>query len=351
MDPREWFRYHWKLEVLETIWKEFYKARAFRRKLTAGFEWNQIMILGKFGLGKSVIASYIMNQDMRDGHPAFTNASYLPGWRMALEEMYTAMPRVPLASTLLYDEVSGTHNRYMTAGVAVSTASSMNLNTRKRLAKAIYTTAHHKDVSYGILEECQEVWKPVPKADMGIVGKPERTGARPPAMDPENFRFAYYIWGDFPFKKADLTEGKPTDDKYQGLGLPDEVYFDQGEAVRDAFLMTDTFELAMVGAARAADIDVIKEDTSRILAGRNPKSGGMPEDKQQAQLTTLINFFLLDPNPPDHYRPGAIASRLDVDSRVAGSFMQRHFDVPNVQRKGYPREAIMNKIKEYEEVF
>ena len=350
-DPRDWFRYHWKLAADEQLWKEFADARARRRNITAGFDWDQILIIGPYGARKSTLAALILRDHMRQGHPVFTNASFLSGWHLGLEEMYTAMPRVPLGSLMLFDEASATHNRILASNTAVSTSSEINLNTRKKLVKAIYTTAHDWEVASSIRMECKQVWKLIPQDELKPAGG-ERLRL-PPAEDPDNFMIAWYVWDDFPYQKSDIIEGRKPGDKYLGFGTPDSIQFDSGENVRNAFLLTDTFQLAMSGAARTADREVIKSDVAAILDGRSPGSqngrGGKGEDHDH-EMAALLDFFLEDPDPPEFYRPADVAKVLAVDVRTAGQIVKKHFPVSNVQRKGYPQKEIMDHIEKRMEV-
>ena len=53
-DPRDWFRYGHRLRAYERAWAEFMDAR--RRRFDTGFEWNQILVLGDYGAGKTSLA-------------------------------------------------------------------------------------------------------------------------------------------------------------------------------------------------------------------------------------------------------------------------------------------------------
>ena len=53
-DPHDWFRYGHRLRAYERAWAEFMDAR--RRRFDTGFEWNQILVLGDYGAGKTSLA-------------------------------------------------------------------------------------------------------------------------------------------------------------------------------------------------------------------------------------------------------------------------------------------------------
>ena len=54
-DPRDWFRYGWRLEAYQRHWMEWGDARARRRDMSAGYEWDQILIIGPYGAGKTTL--------------------------------------------------------------------------------------------------------------------------------------------------------------------------------------------------------------------------------------------------------------------------------------------------------
>ena len=58
-DPRDWFRYGHRLKVYEEAWAEFADARRRGRNFKAGFDWNQILVLGDYGAGKTSVAVHM----------------------------------------------------------------------------------------------------------------------------------------------------------------------------------------------------------------------------------------------------------------------------------------------------
>ena len=55
-DQRDWFRYGHRLQAYEQIWAEFADARRRRQDFTSRFNWNQILVLGDYGTGKTTLA-------------------------------------------------------------------------------------------------------------------------------------------------------------------------------------------------------------------------------------------------------------------------------------------------------
>ena len=89
----------------EQAWYEFMDARR-RRRFDTGFNWNQILVLGDYGAGKTSLAIKMARHWFGLGHAVFSNASCLFGWHLDHEEMYTAMGFMPANSVLRIDESS-----------------------------------------------------------------------------------------------------------------------------------------------------------------------------------------------------------------------------------------------------
>ena len=58
-DPRDWFRYGHRLQAYEEAWLELIDARSRRRDFMADFTWNQILVLGDYGSGKTTLATHL----------------------------------------------------------------------------------------------------------------------------------------------------------------------------------------------------------------------------------------------------------------------------------------------------
>ena len=358
-DGRDWFRYGHRLGKWERYWMEFVDARQRRHNFHAGFEWNQILIIGDYGDGKTAAANKRILENFRRGHPAFFNASFLVGWLLHRDKIYTAMGFMPTSSTLAIDESSGALAGVVGHNVAVSSFNQMNLNTRKKNCQVIYISAHDWEIAPSIRRNCKEVWKPVPKDDLIVDSPPSTAGYIPhapltrtvqrPADNPANFRMAYYVWDGYPYRKGNLIEGR--DKHNEGFGPPDRIVYDEGENVRDALILNDTFELAASGAARVADPDAVKGDLVAYLDGDAPTAqagggGGMRHDEQQEQILLMLQSC--ESNPPEYIRAGDIERETGISSSLAGRLMQAMFPVKPVRNKGYSTEAIFGYLDEIE---
>ena len=126
---------------------------------------------------------------------------------------------MPANSVLLIDESSAALASRVGHGVSVSSFVEMNLkNTRKRNCVVVYMSAQDWEISASIRRNCREVWMPVPKDDLDVADSGHGGSGRP-AENPDNFRLAWHVWDDYPYRKANLIEGPNPDDK-GGFGPP-----------------------------------------------------------------------------------------------------------------------------------
>ena len=227
-DPRDWFRYRHREQAYEEAWLEFADARNRRKDFMADFSWNQILVLGDYGSGKTTLGTHLARQFFGLGHPVFSNASCLFGWRLEHEQMYTAMGFMPKSSVLLIDESSAALAARVGHSIAVTSFSEMNLNVRKQNCVVVYMSAQDWQISANIRRDCKEVWMPVPKADLTISDTDDdgladyetpQDGRVEEGNNPDNFRLAWHVWDDYPYRKANLIEGPNPDDK-GGFGAP-----------------------------------------------------------------------------------------------------------------------------------
>ena len=345
-DPRDWFRYGHRLKAYERAWAEFADARRRRRSMRAGFEWNQILVLGDYGSFKTTLAIHLARHYFGLGHAVSSNASCLFGWRLKSQAVYTAMGFLPKNSVLIIDESSAALASRVGHGVAVSSFVEMNLNTRKQNCIVIYCSAQDREIAAGIRRGCREVWKPVAKSDLGVEDRP--TQGVLPANNPDNFRLAWHVWDDYPYRKQNLIEGKDPNDT-GGFGPPTYTKCDEGENVRRALLLNDTFELAQAGSGTMADQDVVKSDLDNFLSGRGPSDGtaGAQNTVQHERIERMLRFFQHhEDDPPPFFRAADLARAMDCDSATAGRVLQEFIPVQQVRSKGYPSRGIYDYLHE-----
>lgn len=345
-DKRDWFKYHHRLDAAERAWAEHFDSRSRRRDLSAGFDWDQILIIGEYGSGKTTLGIMIARYYFGLGHCVFSNASCLFGWRFrTLNEMYTALIKMPNDGVLLIDESSSALSSAMAPHVAVRTFMESNLNSRKRNCKVIYMTAQDRNLARDARADCRRVLWPVNKNAINVKGRRETLAARtrgynPAADNIENFRLAYYEWDDYPFKMANLIEGGSVGRKGEGFGPPNWTRFIEGRQVRDAMLLNDTFQLAIPGGARVANEDgTIREDLSNLNWG---DSSGPPITGRQKMLAKVIEYLWSKAgSPPSHFTPAELGVAAGVDPSFAGSLLHELAPtILNVPGKGYPADEV-----------
>ena len=347
-DERDWFRFHHRYRAYRQAWGEFCDARRRRRRFSSGFDWNQALIIGEYGAKKTTLGIKVAYEFFRRGHPVFSNASVLFGWHLEHEEMYTAMGFMPKHSVLLIDEGSAALSSRVGHGVSVSTFSEMNLNTRKQNCIVIYMTAHDWEMAASIRQHCKEVWKPLPSDLVSVGRNGQGVSGLHPADDPDNFTIAWDVWGDSPYSKRDLIEGKKEE---EGFGPPEATYYDEGETVRNAYLLNDTFELAKVGSATTSDRDVVKSALDQFLNAQtlSHQEAGAPPARlgQDHKVLRTVEFFMeqMESGGKDYYRAGDVAKALGVSTQEAGQLIQRAFPIEPHRRKGYSADQIFTFIE------
>ena len=75
-DPRDWFRYGHRFQAYQQAWYAFMDAR--RRRFDTGFEWNQILVLGDYGVGNTSVANKMARywSPVSEHEPATCEALY-----------------------------------------------------------------------------------------------------------------------------------------------------------------------------------------------------------------------------------------------------------------------------------
>ena len=338
-DSRDWFRFWWRYEAFCRHWGLWVDAWNRRGGDLAhgdyGFNFNLILILGPYGRGKTSLGIYECTKFSDVGHPIFSNAACLLGWRLDPNALYTAIADAPKHASFLLDEASTDFASGMGSGVAISIFGEQLLNTRKQNVKGIFITAQDYALAKRIRQEIFEVWMPVPKDKIHIVGA--SYGVRPllPAADPSKFQTAWLVWTDFPYRRNNLIEG----DEGRGagnFGPPSFILYQDGDPMRDAYLLTDTFELARAGSGRVADKDVIKDATRRQLGINDPADEAM---------AGLLDYILGLEGRTDfgaYVTATEIAESLNVANEKVGLDLRKLF--PSIRPKrghGYAVEDLL----------
>lgn len=135
------------------------------------------------------------------------------------------------------------------------------------------------------------------------------------------------------------------------------AFLTQGEGVRQAFLLTDTFAQVDVGQALLANRDIIKENVRGQREGNAQQSGGL-DDRQLLVLDYLdgmAEWHQLGDKNREYIQASEISDATGIPVTSVGLVVRRLFPgIQNVQRKGYPmgyiQAGMLDYLKDEEEV-
>ena len=237
-DERDWFSFPMRLEAHLLEVALFRKARKLRRKLSSGFDFGQIMWVGDMGASKSVSACEEAAFWHERGHEFFHNGGFNFGRVIEGADIYEIIARIPRHSVVAIDEA----HTSLESGAAMTTGirsfAILCAGLRKKGCKLLLMSAMARMVVRIVREMTSQVRRPFKiKADLDDHGFHVE---RPAHSDPRNFVLAWEKWDGFPFRGADIVEGRGRR-RNDGLGRPHGLQTSFGELVRHAFLLTDSF--------------------------------------------------------------------------------------------------------------
>ena len=200
---RDWFRYWHRYNRWEEVWGEGGVYERARAKMKPDdyfrvFDWNQRLLFGDYGAGKSTRFVALANHWAQHGIPTFHNGLYLGGRVVEGDEIFTLMQYMPKCSVLGHDEAHGTAPGRLAASTAVATLRGLGANIRKLNVDWSLIGAQYKDVHPMVLEECVEAMelKKVPvQIDDETLRHTEQWN------NPANFVLAWNLWLDYPYKR------------------------------------------------------------------------------------------------------------------------------------------------------
>ena len=161
--------------------------------------------------------------------------------------------------------------------------------------------------------------------------------AYPNHSDPRNFVLGWEQWDDFPFRGVDLVEGRDRK-KRDGLGPPDSIGIVQGESVRNAFLLTDSFRpVDTAHAQRYAGKEAM--EAARAAAE------GVGYTDEHYEVIQWLALRLKQPDCPATLSTDTIALKVTPGSRKVGHLLNGIFgDVDGVRNsRGQWRTDLMRK--------
>ena len=335
-DDRDWFTLEQRLAAFRNSVERYQRARARRRKLGSKFDFAQIMFVGDMGAKKSVAMGHEAHKFVQRGHPFFHNGGYNFGRLVEGAEMYELVDRVPRNSLIAIDEAHTGLESGMAMATGVRAFAILGAGLRKKNCKLMLASAMAKMVVRSVREMTSEVRQPL---KVGI--KVQDHGyplEYPEHSNPLNFVLVWQEWQDFPFRGVDLTEGKRRG-RNNGLGRADDVRMAQGEGVRNAFLLTDSFRpVDTAHAQRFAGKAAMDE-------ARTAQTGFSDEHRH---LVTYLWERAMSGECPAFIKPEMIGLALGMKSAAVGRLMNGIFgDVEGVRKRdGYDMAIVGTKIAE-----
>ena len=322
-DGRDWFRYWHRQKVQWAFWESYERNRQGKtdEDYYKGFEWNQRLIIGIYGAGKTVMAVSGGLFRLADGFPYFDNGPGLVGWHLEGDEIFTAMARIPPCSVLLFDEAHTSLPGRLGGSTAVSVCQALGANIRKINCQWDIVSAQHNTVHRAIRQDCVEVVRPF-KCRVERTGRP-RTSR--PWDDPANFVMAWDVWEGSPFSDPEVMQ--------HGVDVRDPDYWMelQGESARNGYVMTDTFRLVDAGAAILANKEGIKDDLRR-LRGEDVEDLNTP----QGRVIAVVNQLAAQPDHTGFVSPADIAEHVGAPVTRVGQIISELFGVSIFGNHGYP---------------
>ena len=320
-DGRDWFRYWHRQNLQNKFWAR-YDQQAAKHKdadYTKNFEWNQRLIIGIYGAGKTVMGVLDGLYRINDGFPYFDNGAGLVGWTLRGVEIFTAMARIPKGSQLLFDEAHTTMPGKLGGATAVMVCESLGANIRKNNIKWDIVSAHHDAVHPAIRRRCQEVIRPFKLR----VQAPPRRGRVKQWDNDANFHLGWDVWEGEPFNDPEVLK--------HGVDAKDPDYWVtvHGEAARNAFCLTDSFRLVDAGAALLADKDAIKDDLRALQGGTAPETAGH-------KVSVFIESVCQLDDHSGYVSTRDLASLVGINVQSAGMAIADLYGVAPLGNLGYP---------------
>ena len=330
-DERDWFTFEMRLQAHYDAIRRFCEARQRRRKLSSRFDFAQIMFIGDMGASKSVSAGHEAYKWFQRGHPFFHNGGFNFGRVVEGADIYELVDAVPRHSVIAIDEAHTGLESGMAMSTGVRAFAILCAGLRKKNCKLLLMTAMARMVVRMVREMTSEVRRPL---KVRAAAQDHGWSVEYPGhSDPKNFVLAWELWRDFPFRGVDITEGRRA--RKDGLGPADDVRVAAGEAVRNAFMLTDSFR--PVDTAHA-QIYAGKAAMEESRAGRTETGF---TDRHMAVVEYLWSRAAT-PDCPRYIKPEVIALALEMRPQAVGRILSGLFGDIDGARKtnGYDMNTL-----------
>ena len=333
-DERDWFTHKMRLAAYRDQRARYKLARRRRRNLARHFNFAQIMIVGDMGENKSSLAVFEAQKWEQRGHLVVHNGPYLGGRYVGGSGIYQIVDRIPRNSVVLIDEAHTGLESGMAMAAGVREFIILCAGLRKKNCRLLLVSAMDTMVVRRAREMTSEVWKPLrPKVHTANFGYDTPL---PGHSNPANFCLVWDIWRGFPYRGQNLID---RNGRKRGFGRPDDRRLVMGEAVRNAFLLNDSFQ--PVESATAHQFATKK---AMDLHREREAHRGLTDDHRQ-----LIGYLWNRSNSADaplHIKAPAIALALGMPSAAVGRLLSALFgDVDGIQTaKGYDVDMMKDAL-------
>lgn len=337
-DERDWFIYRMRLAAFRRGRALFQQARKRRRKYSSGFRHEQIMFVGQMGAKKTVSAAEEAFKWYQRGHPVFHNGGFLFGNEVKGADIYEIVDDVPKYSVILVDEAHSTLESGSGTTTGVRGFVILEAGLRKQNGKLLLMSAMAKKVHPMVREMCSTVRRPLKV----VIRKEDFSYAvsEPGHSDPANFVIVWEEWRDYPFLGTDIIDGQVGQKGKYGLGPPDAVMMAQGESVRNAYMLIDSFApVERSVAMRYAGKQAMEDAWAR-------KEGGELSDDQQA-IVWWLHERLQQPECPATLKTAVVAMAVGMGDSYVGRQMSGLFgDIDGVQasRGGWKTDQLRRAL-------
>ena len=349
LDERDWFSYPSRLQAFYDYRNRLDMGYRRRERGIWGrpypppkFEFAQIGVVGDMGKGKTTIVSSEAAYYGQFGYPTFhvknpdnERGSWLFGKKIHPADLYEVIEVIPQNSILGVDE----GHTFFESGLGMASGmrgwNIQGAGLRKAMCRIYIPTALMVLLAPTIRRSCSEVWRPIDLRvnDLRI---PEET--LPPHSDPANFLQIWDVWKGFPFRQRDIIDPRVSRPN-GGLGPPDDRQWRQGEIVRQAFKLTDSF-LRVAGAQ--AQQFALKEQQMEAREQRRQGKDGQPQLSPEQEEVLLKMWEVCHNGYSTHFTAGSISFALGMPQSVVSQMLSSFLgDVPGVKTdNGYRCDRI-----------
>ena len=345
-DQRDWFSYEERLATHLALEEEhlFNWERGKKMK----FDFKLVLIIGKKGAGKSLLASYMLAQLYRSGVPVFHNGSLLFGHKLGILELYDSVGRVPVGSAIYLDEIHTINQTSRELATSQVTQNEAWAGLRKKDVLVYIGTSMPGMIGRRTRGQCDEIWQPQKKivrfdksSDkakypwmLDAATSKEPTKSYSPADDRSNFQFTYK-----------RTDGNPWKDRsVESIFEPQMAKQDIGYAIyekrlvpswtRISMMLLDSFLPLKIGVATIVN----QKQMKARLEGKEDEFGrNMDLEKVVVGLWRSFEEQKLEPTGFARASTLINMAKVDVSPQKMGQFLSKDLGIESApNRRGYP---------------